>query len=82
MEGIKQQRVWAPDLMDGYRIGVIEDFGVDHLTVRLLSAPERVKLLFCSFIIMVLHFAFISFRYVVRSGAIQRCISRYRRWCW
>ena len=44
MEGGRQECVWAPDLVEGYRLGVIEDVGADTLTVRLLDQPGKVYL--------------------------------------
>ena len=41
----RPERVWAPDLIEGYCIGVIEDFGADSLTVRLLERPGQVGVL-------------------------------------
>lgn len=37
MDNSKQEFVWAPDLVEGYKLGVVEDFGVDTLTVRLID---------------------------------------------
>lgn len=42
MEGGRQECVWAPDLVEGYRLGIIEDVGADTLTVRLLDQPGKV----------------------------------------
>ena len=41
----RPERVWAPDLIEGYCIGVIEDFGADSLTVRLLERSGQVSML-------------------------------------
>jgi len=40
MDGGK--KVWAPDIVEGYQLGVIVDVGTDTLTVQPLNAPQKV----------------------------------------
>ena len=40
MDGGK--KVWAPDIVEGYQLGIIVDVGTDTLTVQPLSAPQKV----------------------------------------
>lgn len=44
MDGGKIDRVWVPDPVDGYRLGVVVDVGAESLTIKLQDAPQGVGL--------------------------------------
>jgi len=48
MDGGK--KVWAPDPVEGYQLGVIVDVDTDTLTVQPLNAPQKVHRLCLSFV--------------------------------
>lgn len=44
MEGGKRDRVWVPDPVDGYKLGVVVDVGAESLTIELQGSLQRVGL--------------------------------------
>ena len=44
MNGGKIDRVWVPDPVDGYRLGVVVDVGAESLTIKLQDSPQGVGL--------------------------------------
>lgn len=41
---MENQKVWLPDPVDGYVLGIIEDIHQDSVTAKTIRHPQRVSL--------------------------------------